>query len=276
MQGSSNFSVLTDMGQQQAQAAAELVSSPAGDVGQTGKTKHTCMQPGNLHHAGTALVTATAAAVVPRPLLAPAHPTWHSHNNKQPQVPSMSSVSSVSRPPACQLSGWDFEVLFVSPLKRAVETSRIVWGGRRAPVLTLPSLREIDLYTFQASGDGLWRVAAVGVGRTGRRFDGRSASACCKASHVPLPLPPLRLCCRSVCSASAASAAARGRPNSRLACLPAFPQGLDKLENRSLYPEQYVAWQSNPADFTIDGHAPVSLPHWAGLLAPGLGDWGAW
>ncbi len=39
-----------------------------------------------------------------------------------------------------------------------------------------------------------------------------------------------------------------------------FPahQGLDKLENRSLYPEQYANWQNNPAEFTIDGHAPVS------------------
>ncbi|KAI7845742.1 hypothetical protein COHA_000658 [Chlorella ohadii] len=34
-------------------------------------------------------------------------------------------------------------------------------------------------------------------------------------------------------------------------------QGLDKIENRQKYPEQYVTWQSNPAHFIIDNHAPV-------------------
>jgi len=34
-------------------------------------------------------------------------------------------------------------------------------------------------------------------------------------------------------------------------------QGLDKIENRQKYPEQYTTWQSNPAHFIIDDHAPV-------------------
>ena len=50
-----------------------------------------------------------------------------------------------------QLAPWDFDCMFASPLKRARETGDIVWGGRQAPTLRLPSLREIDLYSFQAS-----------------------------------------------------------------------------------------------------------------------------
>jgi broad specificity phosphatase PhoE len=45
----------------------------------------------------------------------------------------------------------DFQCMFYSPLKRAAQTSEIVWGGRSAPAVKLPSLREIDLYSFQAS-----------------------------------------------------------------------------------------------------------------------------
>ena len=38
----------------------------------------------------------------------------------------------------------------MSPLRRAVQTAEIVWGGRPSPVCQLASLREIDLYSFQA------------------------------------------------------------------------------------------------------------------------------
>ncbi|KAL4422653.1 hypothetical protein ABPG75_008850 [Micractinium tetrahymenae] len=111
--------------------------------------------------------------------------TWNARNRIQGSS-NFSVLTEMGRSQAhaaqALLASWEFECLFVSPLKRAVETSEIVWGRRRAPRLTLPSLREIDLYTFQ---------------------------------------------------------------------------GLDKLENRSLYPEQYANWQNNPAEFTIDGHAPV-------------------
>lgn len=36
-----------------------------------------------------------------------------------------------------------------------------------------------------------------------------------------------------------------------------YVQGLDKIENRQQYPEQYTMWQNNPAQFSIDDHAPV-------------------
>lgn len=111
--------------------------------------------------------------------------TWNARNRIQGSS-NFSVLTDMGRAQAqaahTLLASWEFECMFVSPLKRAAETGEIVWGGRRAPRLTLPSLREIDLYTFQ---------------------------------------------------------------------------GLDKLENRSLYPEQYANWQNNPAEFTIDGHAPV-------------------
>ena len=47
------------------------------------------------------------------------------------------------------MEGSEFDALFASPLRRAALTAKIVWGERDAPAITLPSLREIDLYTFQ-------------------------------------------------------------------------------------------------------------------------------
>lgn len=41
-----------------------------------------------------------------------------------------------------------------------------------------------------------------------------------------------------------------------LLCL-SMLQGLDKIENRQKFPEQYNMWQNNPSQFIIDGHAPV-------------------
>lgn len=47
------------------------------------------------------------------------------------------------------LKGFEFNALFASPLQRAAHTAQVVWGDRKAPAATLPSLREIDLYGFQ-------------------------------------------------------------------------------------------------------------------------------
>ena len=47
------------------------------------------------------------------------------------------------------LKDWEFDVMFASPLKRAARTSQIVWGPRRGTSVVLPSLREVDLYSFQ-------------------------------------------------------------------------------------------------------------------------------
>ncbi len=51
-----------------------------------------------------------------------------------------------------QLKDDKFDALFHSPLKRADQTAQIVWGSRKGPVTVMPSLREIDLYSFQVSG----------------------------------------------------------------------------------------------------------------------------
>jgi probable phosphoglycerate mutase len=48
-----------------------------------------------------------------------------------------------------QLKDDNFDVLFVSPLTRAKQTADIVAAGRDLPTTMLPSLREIDLYSFQ-------------------------------------------------------------------------------------------------------------------------------
>lgn len=81
-----------------------------------------------------------------------------------------------------QLHSWQFDSLFVSPLQRATQTADMIWGDRPGPMTTLPSLREIDLYSFQ---------------------------------------------------------------------------GLEKSQGRARYGSAYDAWQTSPADFLIDGHAPV-------------------
>lgn len=49
------------------------------------------------------------------------------------------------------LSGETYDALFHSPLNRAAHTAAVVWGDRQGPVSVLPSLREVDLYSFQAS-----------------------------------------------------------------------------------------------------------------------------
>lgn len=42
-----------------------------------------------------------------------------------------------------------FDLLVHSPLARAAQTAEIIWGNRKGPTNVLPSLREIDLYSFQ-------------------------------------------------------------------------------------------------------------------------------
>ena len=48
-----------------------------------------------------------------------------------------------------QLLEDNFDMLVHSPLARAKETAEIIWGNRRGKVHVLPSLREVDLYSFQ-------------------------------------------------------------------------------------------------------------------------------
>lgn len=47
------------------------------------------------------------------------------------------------------LKGEQYDALYYSPLERASHTAEIVWGSRSGPTVALPSLREVDLYTFQ-------------------------------------------------------------------------------------------------------------------------------
>lgn len=50
-----------------------------------------------------------------------------------------------------QLKDDKFDMLFHSPLKRADQTAQIIWGNRQGAVTVLPSLREVDLYSFQVA-----------------------------------------------------------------------------------------------------------------------------
>ena len=60
---------------------------------------------------------------------------------------------------AAVLRDWKFDALVASPLKRAAKTARIVWGARQGPETVLPSLREIDLYSFQGLDKSAGRTA---------------------------------------------------------------------------------------------------------------------
>ena len=51
--------------------------------------------------------------------------------------------------PCLQLEDETFDKMFYSPLKRAAQTAKLVWGDSTAPCAEIPSLREIDLYSFQ-------------------------------------------------------------------------------------------------------------------------------
>jgi hypothetical protein len=42
-----------------------------------------------------------------------------------------------------------YDALYYSSLERASHTAKIVWGSRSGPTVAMPSLREVDLYTFQ-------------------------------------------------------------------------------------------------------------------------------
>jgi broad specificity phosphatase PhoE len=57
------------------------------------------------------------------------------------------------------LKGWNFDLLFASPLKRAAKTAQVVWGARQGSATFLPSLREVDLYSFQGLDKNAGRTA---------------------------------------------------------------------------------------------------------------------
>lgn len=63
-----------------------------------------------------------------------------------------------------QLNNERFDKLFTSPLARASETADIIWQDTVGPRAVLPSLREVDLYSFQ----GL--LKAEGIAKYGTEF----------------------------------------------------------------------------------------------------------
>ncbi|CAL5219736.1 g1633 [Coccomyxa viridis] len=78
--------------------------------------------------------------------------TW----NAQGRVQGSSNLSYLTKKGESQaettgqlLKDDKFDMLFHSPLKRADQTAQIIWGSRQGDVSVLPSLREVDLYSFQ-------------------------------------------------------------------------------------------------------------------------------
>lgn len=62
-----------------------------------------------------------------------------------------------------QLVDDKFDLLVHSPLARAAQTAEIIWGNRKGPTNVLPSLREIDLYSFQVCLPTCQTASAVSV-----------------------------------------------------------------------------------------------------------------
>lgn len=104
--------------------------------------------------------------------------------------------------PLLQLSGDVFDVLYVSPLQRARETAAAITAGREElRTITLPALREVDLYSFQ----GL--LKAEGKARFGDAFASwqRTAATFSIDGHAPVRELWYRcvcLCCLKQCSGS--------------------------------------------------------------------------
>lgn len=65
------------------------------------------------------------------------------------QHPNTKTAAVQTSMPCLQLLEDTFDVLVHSPLARASETAEIIWGDRQGKVNVLPSLREVDLYSFQ-------------------------------------------------------------------------------------------------------------------------------
>ena len=49
---------------------------------------------------------------------------------------------------AAHLRETSFAAAYSSPLRRSLETARIVWGGRPAPIAEAPAIRELDMGEF--------------------------------------------------------------------------------------------------------------------------------
>jgi hypothetical protein len=114
IQGSSDWSRLTDKGVAQAETTRDMVPGGGGCKG----------QPAG---GGSAWRRRPRPRHPPRP-----HPHPHPH----------------------QIKDETFDSLFVSPLTRARQTADIVARGTGLEAKVLPSLREIDLYSFQVGGWG--------------------------------------------------------------------------------------------------------------------------
>lgn len=78
--------------------------------------------------------------------------TW----NQAARIQGSSNVSRLTLKGATQaeaardrLAGDHFDVLYSSPLQRSAQTAEIIWTGRQGEPIFLPSLREVDLYSFQ-------------------------------------------------------------------------------------------------------------------------------
>lgn len=133
VQGSSNQSVLSEKGKQQARASQAMVSE-ALVLGQSAVTNSTAWQ-----HQRCGRVVCVDEAYTSLQHTIAAHRHQHCNTNH--------CIECI----CVQLKDQRFDHLYVSPLARARETADIIWEGR-APVKRHepPVLREIDLYSFQA------------------------------------------------------------------------------------------------------------------------------
>jgi broad specificity phosphatase PhoE len=91
---------------------------------------------------------------------------------------------TVSAAPQLKDDVQKFDTLYVSPLTRATQTADIITDGMGLRAVMLPSLREIDLYSFQVRLAAAAAVVAVGAAppaaaaaRAGAQQQGESSSS---------------------------------------------------------------------------------------------------
>uniref|UniRef100_A0A383V7R8 Uncharacterized protein n=1 Tax=Tetradesmus obliquus TaxID=3088 RepID=A0A383V7R8_TETOB len=134
-----------------------------------------------------------------------------------------------------------FDTLYVSPLTRATQTADIITAGMGLRSVTLPSLREIDLYSFQVS-------------QACRNGSSSSSSGGMGLRSVMLPSLHEIFCARSRCvSDSSSSSSSSGGMGLRSVTLPS-------LREIDLYSFQVSQVNSSSSSSGGTGLRSVTLP----------------
>jgi hypothetical protein len=83
-----------------------------------------------------------------------------------------------------------FDTLYVSPLTRATQTADIITTGMGLRSVMLPSLREIDLYSFQVMPCSSSSQPVAAVAAVNKQQDQEAAARTAAGRHAPTHAAP--------------------------------------------------------------------------------------